>query len=93
MYLFREAEDCCEFWFGERGPNSGCATSIIKSVYTNITSSTNMTEVLLEKWYPLLGEGRCINDKQMPNWMLSESFREYYLFGSREACCASFGFC
>jgi hypothetical protein len=93
MYIFYEAEDCCEFWFGQPGPSSGCATSIIQSIYTNVTSSTNMTALLLEKWYPILDERRCVQDGQPPSWMMSESFRDYYLFSTRESCCGFFGYC
>lgn len=93
MYIFHEAQDCCQFWFGETGPNSGCARSVIQGSYVEITASTNTTALLLQKWYPLLGDGRCTNDGEMPSWMMSESFREHYLFSSRQSCCSYYGFC
>lgn len=93
MYIFHEAQDCCEYWFGSYGPDSGCVSSIIQSEYVNNTASTNMTEVLLEKWYPILDERRCVRDGSPPGWMMGETFREYYLFGSRDACCGAFKFC
>lgn len=93
MYIFYEAKDCCEFWFGQHGSDSGCATNIIQGAYTNVTGSTNMTASMLEKWYPMLDERRCINDGNVPNWMMSETFRDYYLFNTWESCCAYFGYC
>jgi hypothetical protein len=91
MYIFHEAQDCCDFWFGA---SSGCASNIIQSVYdVNITASTNMTQVLLEKWYPMLDERRCVKDGQTPGWMMSETFRDFYLFNTRDACCGFFGYC
>lgn len=93
LYLFHEPQGCCEFWFGEKGPNSKCVGNIIQSTYVNITSSTNTTALLLEKWYPMLADQRCINDGEMPQWMLSEGFTEFYLFNTLEACCKTFGYC
>jgi hypothetical protein len=29
----------------------------------------------------------------MPEYMLIEGYREWYLFNSEEQCCASFGYC
>ena len=87
LYIFHEPEDCCEFWFGA----PGCG--IVQSEYTNATSITNQTAALLEMWYPMLHERRCVNDGATPSWMLGETFREHYLFNTREQCCGFFGFC
>jgi hypothetical protein len=93
MYLFHEPHDCCEYWFGQYGENSGCVASVVQSSYESTTATTNMTAVYLEKWYPDLHDRRCLHDQQMPSWMLGESFRDFYLFNSRQACCGSFGYC
>ncbi|KAL3782622.1 hypothetical protein HJC23_000004 [Cyclotella cryptica] len=93
LYIFHEPQGCCEFWFGESGPTSRCVGNIIQSVYVNITAGTNITALLLAKWYPMLEESRCINNGEMPQWMLSDGFAEWYLFNTLEACCKAFGYC
>ena len=93
LYIFHEPQGCCEYWFGAYGPDSDCVSSVIQSAYTNHTANTNMTAVLLEKWYPMLDERRCVHDGNVPNWMMSETFRDFYLFSTREACCSTFGYC
>lgn len=93
MYIFHEPQDCCGFWFGQYDENSGCVASVVQSSYESTVTVTNMTAVLLEKWYPDLYARKCLRDQQMPAWMLGESFRDYYLFDTREACCGSFGYC
>jgi hypothetical protein len=93
IYLFHDIEGCCEFWFAETGPSSSCARNVIQGTYENITATTNMTAVLITRWYPMLGDGRCVNDGAMPSWMLEEGFTQWYLFTTHAACCAAFGFC
>ena len=91
LYIFHEPQGCCEFWFGDFGENSGCVLNVIQGDYDpGTTLITNRTAALLEKWYPILDERRCVQDRATPNWMLSETFSDYYTFSSQEACCATF---
>jgi hypothetical protein len=91
LYIFNEPQGCCEFWFGDFGESSGCVSNVVQGDYdASITVSTNRTADLLEKWYPLLEQRRCVKDGATPTWMLSETFSDYYTFSSQEACCAMF---
>ena len=84
-------KDCCEFWFGDYGADSGCVSNVIQSVYvSNTTVNPNATAAMLEMYYPVLEERRCIKDGGTPGWMMSETFREYYLYNTAEACCSVF---
>jgi len=60
----------------------------------NSTSSiANVTEHRLGQWYPDLGALKCRNDGKMEDWMLFEEYVEWYLYNTREQCCAAFGYC
>eukprot|EP00956_Cyclotella_meneghiniana_P017843 scaffold29369_cov57-Cyclotella_meneghiniana.AAC.13 len=81
LYIFHEPQGCCEFWFGDFGESSGCVSNVVQGDYdASITVSTNRTADLLEKWYPLLEQRRCVKDGATPTWMLSETFTldEYF---------------
>jgi hypothetical protein len=91
LYIFHEAQDCCEFWFADYGVDSGCVSNVIQSVYESETTiNPNATAAMLEMWYPVMEQRRCIKDGNTPRWMLSETFREYYLYNTQEACCSMF---
>lgn len=103
LYLFKKPEGCCNKWFVTAV--DACVNSIIQGKYDilpcptnrpecNQTSSvTNATAEVLSKWYPSIWEFKCKNDQKMPEYMLIEGYREWYLFNSEEQCCASFGYC
>ena len=44
-------------------------------------------------WYPDLDGMKCKDDGHMESWMLHDDFVEWYLFNTRQQCCAAFGFC
>ena len=104
LYLFSTLEGCCDHWFASQ---SGCMNNVIQGVYefmdpcptnrpdcnNNSTAPTNVTEYNLGKWYPDIGSYRCLNDGKTPDWMLRESYVEWYLFNTREQCCSAFGYC
>lgn len=103
LYLFKTLEGCCDHWFASQ---SGCMKNAIQGVYefmqpcptnrdcnNNSTAPTNVTEYNLGKWYPDIGSYRCLNDGNTPDWMLQESYVEWYLFNTREQCCSAFGYC
>ena len=91
MYLYKEPEGCCKFWFGE-STLSSCMNSIIAGVYVNANSTDSGIEAeRLTKWYPAMRGNTCRNDKDMPSWMLTDEYATYYLFGTFEQCCAAFG--
>ena len=96
MYLYKEPEGCCKFWFGE-STLSSCMNLIISGVYVNRTN-TNATDSDIEaerltKWYPAMKGNTCRNDQDMPSWMLEDEYTTYYLFNTYEQCCAAFGYC
>jgi len=33
---------------------------------------TNVTEALLNMWYPVIEQGRCVKDGKSPKWMHAE---------------------
>ena len=94
MYLFHEPEDCCQFWFGHDSVTD-CASSVIQSVYidanTTITATVDPLEELKTMWYPQLELQVCLNDGNMPQFMLEDGYTEWYLFNTKEACCGTFG--
>jgi hypothetical protein len=53
----------------------------------------NNTELQLQMWYPDINGYRCKKDGNMASWMRAEGYAIWYLFNTREQCCAAFGFC
>jgi len=104
LYLFKTLKGCCEQWYTNSGLD-GCTQNVIQGKYDtepcsvnrpdcNYSSSgTKSTEVLLSMWYPHVDGNRCKNDKAMPKWMLAEGYTTWYLFSTRDQCCAAFRFC
>ena len=86
VYLFKKLDGCCQKWFNQYGDDSSCAKSVIQGKYDpepcpenrlesecNRTSSvTNVTEALLNMWYPVIEQGRCVKDGKSPKWMHAE---------------------
>ena len=86
VYLFKKLDGCCEKWFNQYGDDSSCAKNVIQGKYDpepcpenrpesecNRTSSvTNVTEALLNMWYPVIERGRCVKDGKSPKWMHAE---------------------
>ena len=105
LYLFKTIKGCCNHWFQAYG--DGCEKAVIQGVYefmepcptnrpdcnNNSTAPANVTAYNLGKWYPDTGSHTCRNDGKTPSWMLRGSYVEWYLFNTREQCCAAFGFC
>jgi hypothetical protein len=54
---------------------------------------TNITEELMDMYYPDIDAGTCRKDRGMPLWMLVEGYSIWYLFNTREQCCAAFSLC
>ena len=104
MYLFKTLGGCCKQWFTDFDLD-GCIANVIQGEYAvepcptnrpecnNNTTIANATDHLLGMFYPDLGTHVCKNDRQMPSWMLADGYQEWYLFNSRDQCCAAFGFC
>ena len=99
LYLYKnDPEGCCKYWFGDFAVE-GCVNSIIQSTYIDWNSTdinmtaVNKTEEYLNMWYPIVEEHKCKKDGTMPAWMLAEGYVEWYLFNTRQQCCAAFGFC
>ena len=94
LYLYKnDPERCCKHWFGEYAIE-GCANSIIQGTYIDYnTTQTNKTEEYLTMWYPAITRQKCLKDGKTPTWMLAEGYVEWYLFKSKQQCCAAFGFC
>jgi len=102
-YLFKNLEGCCTHWFTTSGLEK-CKANMIQSIYivepcplnragcTPTASITNMTEHRLTMWYPDLDSLKCKNDGSPEFWMLDEEFVEWYLFNTKDACCAGFGY-
>ena len=104
LYLFKSIDGCCKHWFSE-WDTGGCVNNVIQGMYEiepcpqnrpecNHTSSiTNETEALLGMWWPDIDAHICKQDGEMPVWMLEEGYSEWYLFNTRQQCCAAFGLC
>jgi len=100
LYLYNnDPEGCCKYWFGDYEVES-CVNNIIQSTYIDDSSTdapnvtaVNKTEEYLEMWYPVIFRKICRNDRDMPSWMLVPGYVEWYLFNTRDQCCAAFGFC
>jgi len=105
MYLFKDLEGCCQQWFSDFDVQ-GCVGSVVQGFYDYVpcvenrddsgcvetSSITNTTAHQLAMFYPRLGSNTCGNDGDMPSWMLSEDYAEYYLYNTMSQCCAAFGF-
>jgi len=101
LHLFRTLDGCCKHWFGEVKLDD-CKNTVIQGKYevepcptnrpdcNNTSPIVNATEELLSKWYPSINEGTCKNDGNMETYMLQEDYPDWYLFGSKESCCAAF---
>jgi len=104
LYLFKKLEGCCSHWFTDWDLD-GCMNSVIQGKYdvepcpenrpecNHMSSVTNKTETLMGMYYPDIDAHVCRGDRNMPSWMLSEGYTEWYLFNTRAQCCAAFGFC
>jgi len=104
LYLFKKLKGCCTHWFTSFDLD-GCMNNVIQGVYdiepcptnrpecNHNASITNITDHRLGMWYPDLDAYMCKHDRQTPEWMLDEGYTEWYLFNTRDQCCASFGFC
>jgi len=100
LYLYKnDPQGCCRYWFGKDSVD-GCVTNIIQSTYIDWNSTqaatvptVDKTEEYLKMWYPVLEESKCKKDGSMPPWMVNGACSEWYLFHTRQQCCAAFGFC
>lgn len=100
MYLFKTLDGCCNHWFTEVGLE-GCMNTVIEGYYDlepcplNRPECNHVANKLLDlsMWYPDLDGYKCQADGNIPSWMLAEDYKDWYLFSSKETCCAAFGFC
>ena len=74
---------CPENTLNDNENNPDCHKSVI----------ANITEHRLTMWYPDLDGLKCKNDGAMNEFMLQEDYVLWYLFNTREQCCAAFGWC
>jgi len=89
LYLYKEKEGCCEFWFGHASLDD-CLAKIYESTPSAVADPTNTTAVLLAMWYPVIEDRKCINDGNTPDFMLEDGFSTWYLFNTEEECCGTF---
>ena len=90
LYLYKEPEGCCMFWFGHDAVTN-CVANVIQSTYIDAnTTAMTTNQDPRTKWYPKIQESICSNDGNVPTWMLNEGYSQWYLFNTKEACCSSF---
>mmetsp|Transcript_9679 Transcript_9679/g.23654 ORF Transcript_9679/g.23654 Transcript_9679/m.23654 type:complete len:127 (+) Transcript_9679:2351-2731(+) len=104
LYLFKSLDGCCTHWFTDFDL-PGCMNNVIQGVYdvepcatnrpdcNHVPSITNATEHRLGMWYPDIDGSRCKNDGHMEDWMRDDEYAEWYLFNTRQQCCAAFWVC
>ena len=104
MYLFKTLDGCCDKWFTDYG-SQYCKDNVVQGHYNKTycpenrpilsedgTGCVETNNVAGPQWYPALNVSTCKSDGDTPSWMLSEDYKDYYIFTTKEACCGGFGY-
>ena len=87
-HLFDSATGCCSVWFSDEVAE--CEVNVIATNNGSPIGGGDDDEDP-EKWYPtLVYPYICLNDGNIPDWMLQEGYEQYYVFKSKPACCKAF---
>jgi len=82
LYIFGSSTECCAQW--------GYDCSSLPAPSPATAATTTVAPPTVGDWYPDLYNLECLNDGNIPSFMLQDGFAEWYTFSSESECCSVF---
>lgn len=81
-HLFDSALACCQIWYADKVFE--CETNVIATNNGNPTDGEHESG----EWYPTLAwPYDCVDDGEIPSYMLQLGYKQYYVFAGKAECC------